>query len=222
MHRLVCGSFTKDHNVSKTGSVSVLRWMGQDRPIQLGPSERAGPVIETRATVEVFDPVSTQVKVKVKVTLRLTVGQSVSLGVKPPSGAHNQIFITVWQLRSCFCGAPCLSRGRVCLCICVWCWPLPAQSFSGPSPLVLATIFYCLRFETSFFVASYDSQGHGGGIRPHLYTATGPHYIAFVRTPRKTPLPTILLLHDVAIGTDGVENTASQSYSTFACYTAVT
>jgi hypothetical protein len=29
----------------------------------------------------------------------------------------------------------------------------------------LVTIFYCLRFETSLFVASYDSQGYGGGIR---------------------------------------------------------
>jgi hypothetical protein len=27
-----------------------------------------------------------------------------------------------------------------------------------------------LRFETSFFVASYDSQGHGVGIRLSLYT----------------------------------------------------
>jgi hypothetical protein len=41
VHRLVCGSFTKDHNVSETGSISVLRWMGQGRPTQLGPSERA-------------------------------------------------------------------------------------------------------------------------------------------------------------------------------------
>jgi hypothetical protein len=41
-----------------------------------------------------------------------------------------------------------------------------AVFLSGPSPLVLATIFYCLRFETSLFVASYDSQGHGGDIRP--------------------------------------------------------
>jgi hypothetical protein len=32
------------------------------------------------------------------------------------------------------------------------------------------TIFYCLIFETSFFVASYDSQGYGGGIRPRLHT----------------------------------------------------
>jgi hypothetical protein len=36
--------------------------------------------------------------------------------------------------------------------------------------LGLATIFYCLTFETSLFVASYDSQGHGGGIRPRLHT----------------------------------------------------
>jgi hypothetical protein len=38
-----------------------------------------------------------------------------------------------------------------------------------PSPLGLATIFYCLRFEISLFIASYDSQGYGGGIRPHLH-----------------------------------------------------
>jgi hypothetical protein len=34
----------------------------------------------------------------------------------------------------------------------------------------LATIFYRLRFETSLSVASYDSQGHGGGILSRLYT----------------------------------------------------
>jgi hypothetical protein len=28
----------------------------------------------------------------------------------------------------------------------------------------LVTIIYCLRVETSLFVASYDSQGYGGGI----------------------------------------------------------
>jgi hypothetical protein len=55
------------------------------------------------------------------------------------------------------------------------CWPLPAQSFSGPSPLGFETIFYCLRFETSLFVASYGSQGHGGGIRPRLHTCSFIH-----------------------------------------------
>jgi hypothetical protein len=34
---------------------------------------------------------------------------------RAPSGAHDQIFISVWQLRSCFRGAPSLTRGRVCL-----------------------------------------------------------------------------------------------------------
>jgi hypothetical protein len=28
----------------------------------------------------------------------------------------------------------------------------------------------CLGIKTSLFVASYDSKGHGGGIRPHLHT----------------------------------------------------
>jgi hypothetical protein len=41
--------------------------------------------------------------------------ESVSLGVEPPSGAHDPIFITVWQLQSCYCGAPSLRRGRDCL-----------------------------------------------------------------------------------------------------------
>jgi hypothetical protein len=45
-----------------------------------------------------------------------TDGQSVSKSwCRTPSGAHDQIFITVWQLQSCFCGTPSLTRGRVCL-----------------------------------------------------------------------------------------------------------
>jgi hypothetical protein len=32
------------------------------------------------------------------------------------------------------------------------CWHLAAQLFSGPSPVRLMTIFYCLTFETSLFV----------------------------------------------------------------------
>jgi hypothetical protein len=33
---------------------------------------------------------------------------------RAPSGAYDQIFITVWQLRSCFCGALSRTGGRVC------------------------------------------------------------------------------------------------------------
>jgi hypothetical protein len=34
LHPSSCMWKTKDHNVSETGSVSVLRWMGQDKPTQ--------------------------------------------------------------------------------------------------------------------------------------------------------------------------------------------
>jgi hypothetical protein len=50
-----------------------------------------------------------------KVTMRLTICQSVSKSwYRTTSGARDQIFITVWQLRSYFCGALSLTRGRVC------------------------------------------------------------------------------------------------------------
>jgi hypothetical protein len=86
-------------------------------------------------------------QVRVQITMRPTVSQSVSLGFQ------HQIFtsITVWQLRSCFCGAPCLRRRRVCLLYML----LGQCSLSRDRvPLGIVTIFYCLRFETSLFVAS--------------------------------------------------------------------
>jgi hypothetical protein len=46
---------------------------------------------------------TTQVKVKVKVTLRLTVSQSVCLGVGHPFGAHDQILLLPFFLsENCF------------------------------------------------------------------------------------------------------------------------
>jgi hypothetical protein len=38
--------------------------------------------------------------------------------------------------------------------------------FLGSESLRTCDLFYCLSFETSLYVACYDSQGHGGSIRP--------------------------------------------------------
>jgi hypothetical protein len=44
-----------------------------------------------------------------------TDGQSVCLSWRrAPAGAHDQIILLVWKLLSCPCGAPFLTRGRVC------------------------------------------------------------------------------------------------------------
>jgi hypothetical protein len=45
--------------------------------------------------------------------LRPTVSRPVCLWIKHPSGAYDQIFIIVRQLRVCWCGALSLTRGRV-------------------------------------------------------------------------------------------------------------
>jgi hypothetical protein len=92
-----------------------------------------------------------------------------SLGIKHLSGAYDQIFITVRHLWVCWRGARSLWREDRCV-VYNCCRPSPTQSFSNPRPVGLAILFYCLRFETSLFVASYDSQGYGGGIRPRLQT----------------------------------------------------
>jgi hypothetical protein len=102
-------------------------------------------------------------RVESSLLLRPTISRPVCLGIKHPSGAYDQIFITVRQLWVCWC----VEDGSV---VYNFCWPSPAQSSSGPSSLGLGTIFYCLRFETSLFVACYDSQGYGGGIRTRLHT----------------------------------------------------
>jgi hypothetical protein len=85
--------------------------------------------------------------IKIELMLRPTVSRPVYLGVKPPSGAQDQIFITVRHLRICWCGVSSLKRGWVCrlqlLLALAGTVILRFESRAG-----LMTIFYCLRFDT--------------------------------------------------------------------------
>jgi hypothetical protein len=68
-----------------------------------------------------LNTISFQLSLSLSLMLRPTVSRPVCLGIKHPSGACDQIFISVrnteyvWQLRSWFRGTPSLTRGRVCL-----------------------------------------------------------------------------------------------------------
>jgi hypothetical protein len=113
-------------------------------------------------------PYSSDINLSLSLSLSLSLILWVCLGIKHPSGAYDQIFITVRHLRIFYMGrSPCREDWSV---VYNCSWPSPLQSFWGPTPVGLVTIFYCLRFETSIFVASYDLHGYGGGIRPRLHT----------------------------------------------------
>jgi hypothetical protein len=101
--------------------------------------------------------------------LRPPVSWPVYLGIKHPLGLTTRFFFTVKQLRVCWCGALCLTRGRVCLLQLLL--GLASTVILGSESCGTQTILYCLRFEASLFVAFYDSQCYGGRIRSRLHTA---------------------------------------------------
>jgi hypothetical protein len=106
-----------------------------------------------------------QVKVKIKVTLLLTTSQSVSFGVELHLGLMTRYLLLFDSYGLVLWGV--LSDEST---------GLSSVYDAGPRQHSLSRVrvswdsrpYFTLRFETSPFVASYDSQGHGGGIRPSL------------------------------------------------------
>jgi hypothetical protein len=106
---------------------------------------------------------------RVRATWRLLVyRQSVRLGVKPLETHDQYFFFSTEHLRlKSLCNITLWREDASVMYNC--CWPSPAQSFSGPSPAGLMTIFYCFRLETppTWRARSpYIPQEHGAPVIP--------------------------------------------------------
>jgi hypothetical protein len=122
-----------------------------------------------------------QTPFRFRLFLRPTVSRPICLGVGPPSGAHDQISITVGHLRSSCCGAPSLVQFNVTLrskfrkpSTTSYCLIRDSPNLEGQVPVFtsprnrVAQLYP--RALGSLFVSSYDSQGYDGGILTRLHT----------------------------------------------------
>jgi hypothetical protein len=160
--------------------------------------------------------------------LRPTVSRPVCLGVKLHLGPTTRFLILPDNCRFVDVGRPLWRENWSVVYNC--CWSSPAQSFSGPSPTGLMTIFYCTGSRLpptwrvrapvyissrnrvaqscpqamgSLFVAYYDSQGYDVGIRTLIHTD-----LQLTDSDSTNSQRTIDSL--CSLGTDLVENTAYQ------------
>jgi hypothetical protein len=106
-------SLDADHSVSiKVEEVS-------DVEVEEDPLLISSAGIEAEHAVSCFISVLTEVEAEIEAKLRPTVSRPVRLGVRHPSGTHDQFFflleIFFRQLRVCYFVAPSLTRGRICI-----------------------------------------------------------------------------------------------------------
>jgi hypothetical protein len=144
-----CGALLSDERAglscvhaagSSQRSLSRVPWYSRPYFTRTGSDLRlpfSSPPTTRRVTVEVFDPASkrvcklpTQSQVQVQVTLRLTVGQSVSKSwCRARLGLMTRYLLLLTVMGLCFVGRPLWREDRYA--ICTFSWPLPGQSFSG-------------------------------------------------------------------------------------------
>jgi hypothetical protein len=100
-----------------------------------------------------------------------------------------------------------LTRGRVCLLYTCMVLALASVVFLGSESLGTRDHILLSHIWGFPFVASYDSHGHGGGIRPRLHTGAKRFSLCVINLrhgPRSESIASILLR-----STDHIENTVS-------------